>query len=73
VTWLRACLPLAALFAATPAFADHPAPFRVEGMSPLMTALLTGGLAFLVALIAVVLIVVLTRPSGDRSEDTESK
>ena len=50
-----------AVSTATPAFADHPGPFRVEGMSPLMTALLTGGLAFLVALVVVVVIMVLTR------------
>jgi hypothetical protein len=43
------------------AFADHPAPFRTEGMSPLTTALLTGGLAFAVALLVVVIVVVLTR------------
>lgn len=54
--------------AATPAAADHPAPFRFEGMSPLATALITGGLAFLVALIVVVLVIVLTRPTPDPSE-----
>ena len=63
-----AALVVAATMAATPAFADHPAPFRVEGMSPLTTALITGGLAFLVALIVVVLIVVLTRPAPDQSD-----
>ena len=68
--WLS--LVLVTLLATTPAFADHPAPFRVEGMSPLTTALITGGLAFLVALIVVVLIMVLTRPSPDRS-DADSK
>ena len=50
---------------ATPALADHPGPFRVEGMSPLTTALLTGGLAFLVALIVVVVIMVLTKKGPD--------
>jgi type IV secretory pathway VirB2 component (pilin) len=50
---------------ATPALADHPGPFRVEGMSPLMTALLTGALAFLVALVVVVVIMVLTRKGPD--------
>ena len=55
----------AAVLSAAPAFADHPAPFRVEGMSPLTTALLTGGLAFAVALIVVVLVVVLTRKGPD--------
>lgn len=53
---------------AAPAFADHPGPFRTEGMSPLTTALITGGLAFGVALVVVVLVMVLTRPSADRSE-----
>ncbi len=55
--------------AATPARADHGAAFRVEGLSPLASALLTGGLALLVALIVAVLIIVFTRPSakgGDR-------
>jgi hypothetical protein len=61
-------LVVAVLAAATPAFADHPGPFRVEGLSPLATALLTGGLAFLLALVVVVLVMVLTRPSADRSE-----
>jgi hypothetical protein len=53
---------------AAPAFADHPGPFRTEGMSPLTTALVTGGLALGVALVVVVLVMVLTRPSPDRSE-----
>ena len=47
--------------AATPALADHGSPIRIEGMSPLMSALLTGALAFLVALVVVVVIMVLTR------------
>jgi hypothetical protein len=68
VTWRFLAGVAAATLAATPAFADHPAPFRVEGMSPLTTALITGGLAFLVALIVVVLIVVLTRPVPDGSD-----
>ena len=59
---------VAVLAAATPALADHPGPFRVEGLSPLATALLTGGIAFLLALVVVVLVMVLTRPSVDRSE-----
>jgi hypothetical protein len=59
---------VAALAAAAPAYADHPGPVRIEGMSPLMTALVTGALAFLVALVVVVLVMVLTRPSGDQSE-----
>ena len=46
---------------ATPALADHGSPIRIEGMSPLMSALLTGALAFLVALVVVVVIMVLTR------------
>ena len=45
--------------------ADHPAPFRVEGMSPLTTALLTGALAFAVALVVVVVIMLLTRKRPD--------
>lgn len=57
----------AIMLAATPALADHGAPFRIQGMSPLMTALVTGGLAFLVALVVVVIVMVLTRPRADRS------
>jgi hypothetical protein len=53
------------VLAAVPAFADHPAPFRVEGMSPLTTALITAGLAFLVALVVVVLVIALTRKRPD--------
>ena len=61
-------LAVAATLAATPAYADHPGAFRIEGMSPLATALITGGLALLVALIVVVLIIVFTRPSPDRPD-----
>ena len=50
---------------ARPALADHPGAFRMEGLSPLMTALVTGGLAFLVALVVVVVIMVLTRKGSD--------
>jgi hypothetical protein len=66
----RAIVPLvlAVLLAATPARADHGAGLRIEGLSPLASALVTGGLALLVALIVVVLIVVLTRPSADRAD-----
>ncbi|HYE93904.1 MAG TPA: hypothetical protein VEA38_22935 [Terriglobales bacterium] len=55
----------------TPAFADHPGPFRSEGMSPLMTALLTAGLAFAVALIVVLVVVLLTRKRPDADPDVE--
>jgi hypothetical protein len=49
-----------------PALADHPGgAMRVEGMSPLMSAVLTGGLAFLVALVVVAVILVLTRKRPD--------
>ena len=69
--------PLAAVFTfvvllAAPAWADHPGPFRSEGMSPLMTALITAGLAFLVALVVVVIVVLLTRKPPDAQRgDTE--
>jgi hypothetical protein len=53
------------LLGAAPALADHPAPFRTEGMSPLTSALLTGALAFVVALIVVVVVMLLTRPKQD--------
>ncbi len=65
--WLSP-LAVAGALAATPSLADHPGPFRVEGMSPLTTALITGAVAFAVALVVVVLVMVLTRPSADRSE-----
>jgi hypothetical protein len=58
-------LALAILLVPTPALGDHPGPFRVEGMSPLTSALLAGGLAFAVALVVVVVIVVLTRKRED--------
>ena len=62
----RVALILSALAAtATPALADHGSPIRIEGMSPLMSALLTGALAFLVALVVVVVIMVLTRKGPD--------
>ena len=61
-------LAVAAALAATPAYADHGAGLRIEGMSPLASALITGGLALLVALIVVVLIIVFTRPSPDRPD-----
>ena len=53
------------LTSATPALADHPGPIRAEGMSPLMSALLTGALAFVLALVMVVVIMVLTRKGPD--------
>ena len=62
---MRRVLISALVLAPTPAFADHPGPFRVEGMSPLTSALLTGGLALLVALVVVVIVLVLTRKSPD--------
>jgi type IV secretory pathway VirB2 component (pilin) len=72
VTRAAALLSTVAVLTAAPAWADHPGPFRSEGMSPLMTALLTGGLAFLVALIVVVVVVVLTKkPSEAPREDRE--
>jgi type IV secretory pathway VirB2 component (pilin) len=57
---------LAAASRVAPAVADHGGAFRVEGMSPLASALLTGGLAFVVALIVVVVVMVMTRPGPDR-------
>jgi hypothetical protein len=63
---IRVALAIAAvLLAAAPALADHPGPFRTDGMSPLGSALLTGGLAFAVALIVVILVSLLTRKRQD--------
>lgn len=53
-------------------WADHPGPFRSEGMSPLMSALVTAGLAFAVAMIVVVVVVLLTRKRPDDAADAES-
>lgn len=67
-----ALLSTAAVLLAAPAWGDHPGPFRSEGMSPLTTALLTGGLAFAVALIVVLVVVVLTKKppeSGERDAE----
>jgi hypothetical protein len=62
---VRFVLALALLLTPTPTLADHPGPFRAEGMSPLTSALLTGGLALLVALVVVVIVLVLTRKGHD--------
>ena len=43
------------------AWADHGVGLRAEGWSPLMTALVFGGLAFLVGLIVVIIVAILTR------------
>lgn len=58
---------------ATAASADHPVGGRmIAGLSPLMSALLTGALAFLVALVVIVVVMVMTKPRGNReTEDTE--
>ena len=56
---------LAATLVPSVALADHPGATRVEGLSPLVSALLTGGLAFLVALVVVAVILVLTRKAPD--------
>ena len=59
---IAALVIVAALLAPAPVLADHGAPFRTDGMGALTSALLTGGLAFVVALIVVVVVVLLTRP-----------
>jgi hypothetical protein len=51
------------MLAAAPVAADHGAGLRVASLSPLASALLAGGLAFVVALVVVVVVMVLTRPS----------
>ena len=51
-----------ALAVAAPAAADHPmADARGEGMSPMMLALVTGGLALAAALLVLVIVMLLTR------------
>lgn len=64
---------VAALMTSTTARADHAGPFRVEGMSPLASALLTGALAFVVALIVIVLVMVVTRPSAKHEPGPDEK
>jgi len=64
---------VATLLASTSAGADHPGPFRVEGMSPLIAALLTGALAFVVALVVIVVVMVVTRPSSKREPGPDRK
>ena len=54
---------------AMPARADHGGAALVRGMSPLMSALVTGGLALLVGLVVVIVVMVLTRPKGDGGEE----
>ncbi|MGH7354990.1 MAG: hypothetical protein ACRELS_10500 [Candidatus Rokuibacteriota bacterium] len=41
--------------------ADHGAGLRTEGWSPLLTALVFGGLAFVAGVIVVIIVTVLTR------------
>jgi len=64
---------VAASLAAGPAYADHPVGGRmIAGLSPLMSALLTGALAFLVALVVIVVVMVMTKPRAGRDpKDTE--
>ena len=63
----RLALALLVLVAtATPARADHGGGAVIRGMSPFMSALVTGGLALLVGLVVVIVVMVLTRPKGDQ-------
>jgi drug/metabolite transporter (DMT)-like permease len=59
----------ALVLALTPAvaWADHGAGLRAEGWSPLVTALVFGGLAFVTGIIVVIIVAVLTRGES-RSE-----
>lgn len=50
-------------FAVT-AWADHPGALRTEGWSPMMAALVFGGLALLAGMLVVVIIALLTRRGG---------
>jgi uncharacterized membrane-anchored protein len=64
---------VATLMASISARADHPGPFRVEGMGPLISALLTGALAFAVALVVIVVVMVVTRPSSKHEPGPDQK
>jgi hypothetical protein len=71
---VRAALaaPAGALLAvARRAAADHPGTVRTEGLSPLMLALVTGGLALAAALLVVVIVMLLTRrpPAAARADE----
>jgi ABC-type Fe3+ transport system permease subunit len=59
---------LAVALNAAPAWADHPGGLRGEGWTPLTTALVFGGLAFLVGAIVVVVVAILTRREDAPSE-----
>lgn len=57
----------ALVLAPAAAWADHTTGLRTEGWSPLLTALVFGGLAFLTGMIVVIIVSVLTR-GNSRSE-----
>jgi drug/metabolite transporter (DMT)-like permease len=63
----RAVAALGAVLGAAPAWADHGVGLRSEGWSPLVTALVFGGLAFAAGMVIVVIVALLTR-RDDRSE-----
>ena len=60
------------LIASTPAGADHPMGGRlIGGLSPMLTALLTGALAFVVALVVIVVVMVVTKPRPRESNQDQ--
>jgi hypothetical protein len=70
--FIGALLFVTALLVAAPARADHPVGGRViAGLSPLLSALLTGALAFLVALVVIVIVMVMTKPRHREPEEPE--
>ena len=64
----RFAVALAAVLAAVPAWADHPAGLRSEGWSPLTAALVFGGLALLAGAVVVIVVAILTRRDDAPSE-----
>lgn len=56
-------LAIATVLALSPATAraDHAVGLRAEGWSPLVTALVFGGLAFVAGLVVVIIVAILTR------------
>lgn len=58
---IRTLLAISPALAASPAWADHGPGLRTEGMSPIVTALVWAGAAFLVGMAIVAIITVLSR------------
>jgi hypothetical protein len=56
----------ALVWLAAPAWADHGGPLRSEGLSPLLTGLLAGGLVLAAGVLVVVIVMRLSRRPAPR-------